>query len=175
MSDDTNGPTQQTISNINDILTNILNDDETQFTITQHTYDNVIKSSAYKKLSVANKTIVDEKLENFIVDDNDNDNDDNKLNKSCFICDNCGYNEPIPDETVVVSKSTNNIAPEYYDEKRCKDMTHIKTLPLTRNYVCVNSSCESHDDHSKREAIFFRMENTYAVRYICKSCLSSWT
>jgi len=173
ISDDANDPAQQTISNINDILTNILNDDAAQFMITQPTYENVIKSSAYKKLSVANKAIIDEKLENFIVYDENDEN--NKSNKSYFICDNCGYNENIPDETIISSKSTNNIAQEYYDEERCKEMMHIKTLPLTRNYVCVNSSCESHDDHSKREAVFFRMENTYAVRYICKSCSSSWT
>jgi hypothetical protein len=164
------------ISNINDILTKILRDDMEHSTITQHTFDNVIKSSAYKKLSSSNKIIIDEKIEKYIVvDEDDDDDDDNKSNVAYFLCDNCGYNEPIPDETIIISKSTNHSDHEQYDMERCKNMVNIKTLPLTRRYVCQNSSCESHSDHTKREAVFFRMENTYVIRYICKSCFTTWS
>ena len=91
-----------------------------------------------------------------------------------YICDNCGNREPLPEDTVLVTKSTKNNIHDNYDKKRCGDIINIKTLPITRNYVCPNDKCLSQKDHSKREAVFFRVDGTYAVRYICKCCLETW-
>lgn len=105
---------------------------------------------------------------------NNEENDDVNATMEFFRCDNCGHNEPLPEDTIIITKSSTRKIYEHYDKERCRHMINIKTLPLTRNYVCHNASCESHKDHSKREAVFFRVNNTYAVRYICKACLETW-
>lgn len=125
--------------------------------------------------SVSDDTSVSEKQNNKSEknDENDDNNDDN-TNVAYFMCDNCGHSEPLPEDTVIITKSSTRKIYEHYDKERCRHMINIKTLPLTRNYVCHNTKCESHNNHTKREAVFFRVNNTYAVRYICKACLETW-
>ena len=47
-------------------------------------------------------------------------------------------------------------------------------MPRTRRYVCINPECESHKDPTKREAVFFTMNNTYKKRYVCVTCKASF-
>jgi hypothetical protein len=92
-----------------------------------------------------------------------------------FLCSNCGYYEDIKPGTKIYSKTSAEIAQvrgqgtENYD-----DLIHSDIMPRTRRYVCVNPDCESHNDPTKREAVFFTMNNTYKKRYVCVTCKASF-
>lgn len=91
-----------------------------------------------------------------------------------FICKNCGHNEPIKEGTMIMRKIPSDTV-SYQEDMHIKnahqysDMIHNPALPRTRNYVCPNQECESHFDHKRREAVFFRVHG-YQVRYACVTC-----
>ena len=90
-----------------------------------------------------------------------------------FICNNCGYTEKIKAGTLIFSKYSNDISQSYStDDSSIMEFSDI--LPRTRKYKCPNSECVSHNDLSKREATFFRMNNNVKIKYICNACHTSF-
>ena len=85
------------------------------------------------------------------------------------ICNNCGYMKPIPEGTLIFSKVSTDIA-QSYSTSDFKDMVYSDILPRTRKYICPNTKCESHTNPQKKEASFFRMNNTFKVKYVCQTC-----
>ena len=96
------------------------------------------------------------------------------INNAYFICKNCGTYEQIIQGTLVMSKLSTEGNHDFIDNTNYKNMIHVKTLPITRNYICPNDKCSSHKEHEKREAVFFRMGTQYRIRYVCKTCQISW-
>lgn len=86
-----------------------------------------------------------------------------------FECDNCGFVKKIEPGTRIFTRASENIAQSYATDDY-KELVNSDILPVTRKYICPNSQCESHKDPTKREAVFFRLNKTYKVRYICRSC-----
>jgi len=141
-----------------------------------------IESTEYKKLTGKEKELVANALGDVLPDNNDNINK-KKLqdqakehidHKVYFICKNCGYKRKITKQTLIFTKASSDIL-ESYSGGNYNTMKYSSILPRTRKYKCPNANCESHDDSAKREAVFFRLNNTYKVKYICTACDAFFT
>lgn len=99
-------------------------------------------------------------------------NNNNKLTYS-YLCNNCGNTNPIKPESIVYTRYSPSITQNYniHHVNKMHDPTYLNT----RNYICPNNKCLSHNDPQYREAVFFRNnKNTYLITYICKHCKTSW-
>jgi predicted RNA-binding Zn-ribbon protein involved in translation (DUF1610 family) len=94
--------------------------------------------------------------------------------RAYFLCSNCGNHEEIPPGTNIVRKSVDTLYQMTDNIEKNKLYVEQKFYPRTRNYICPNDKCISNKDDSKREAIFFRIGNTYKVKYICTACYNSF-
>jgi hypothetical protein len=98
-----------------------------------------------------------------------------KMFNAYFICYNCGYNTNIEPGTVIYSNGL-DIMRENSKENislLCKD----KTLPRTKDYICINKSCISHEKSNMnlKEAIIYRLKHpSYNINYVCTLCNSRW-
>lgn len=99
---------------------------------------------------------------------------DANIQKAYYICKNCGTNEQIKPGSVIIKKTSDVQQTTYDDPQKAKNMLHAPYLPRTRKYICTNTKCISHTDHSKREAVFYRMTNSFRLRYICAACETQW-
>lgn len=135
--------------------------------------DDFVKSNAYKKLKHHQREYVYNKFQDLIPLDKKKiikeDALKQTIDKAYFICNNCGYLKPITEGTLIFSKVSSDVA-QSYSTSDIKDMVHSDILPRTRKYLCPNNKCESHNNPEKREASFFRMNNTFKVKYLCQAC-----
>lgn len=163
----------ETSINVDELINKLINDEPQEkkdvgfLTVTQITNNN-----NYKKLSVANKKKVTVNFKKIIDQTNQELAPAPIFTSAHFMCNNCGHKEPIKPGTQIIKKNYNvssNITNKDY-----KDMIHVPYIPRTRDYVCPNDKCKSHKDHTQREAVFFRMDNSYKVKYVCSSCKTSW-
>jgi DNA-directed RNA polymerase subunit M/transcription elongation factor TFIIS len=92
------------------------------------------------------------------------------------ICKNCSYFERLVGRTLVLSRmNTEATMSGVIDLSKYKYMIHDKTLPHTRDYICKNDKCESHKNHEKRNAVWFRPHmNSYSTYYGCTTCSTIW-
>lgn len=136
-------------------------------------FDDLLKSDEYKNLSVENKELVYNKIQDLKPTDIKKTTYEKNMaktsEKAYFICDSCGYLKPIDDGTLIFSRVSNDIV-QHYASSEVNDMQYSSILPRTRKYICPNTKCISHTDDSKREAVFFRLNNSYRVKYICLPC-----
>jgi len=136
--------------------------------------DELLKSGQYKKLSASNKEQIFNKTQDLLPKDKKKisnlkiDNDEQR-NIAFFVCNNCGYTKKINDGTLILSRTSDNIT-QFYKTDDYDDMVYSDIIPRTRNYVCPNKQCETHKNIGKREAIFFRMNNSFAIKYMCTFC-----
>lgn len=142
-------------------------------TITDNELENILKSDEYKKLEKEKKEYVYNKIQDLKPVEDKKTTFEKQAAKPTekvqFICDSCGYRKPIEEGTLIFSRVSSDIV-QNYTGSEIKDMKYSSILPRTRKYICPNNDCESHNDNSKREAIFFRLNNTYRVKYICLAC-----
>ena len=88
-----------------------------------------------------------------------------------FICHNCGYYSNINPGTIIYSSGSNKLEEKNNYSLLCQD----KTLPRTKDYICVNKSCKSHDKSNDKEAVFYRSNtHNYQLNYICCICKTHW-
>lgn len=92
---------------------------------------------------------------------------------SYFYCKNCGYNEKIPSPTFIFSRTTKKNNEDAYNSN-FTNLKYDNTLPNTKKYNCINKDCVTHKDPALKQAVFYRLEGTYKVRYICAICDSYW-
>ena len=89
------------------------------------------------------------------------------------ICRNCSYHEKLSETTLILSRMNTNISTAI--EEDYSYMVYDKTLPHTRDYKCKNKSCESHNNPSKKDAVWFRPKlNSYSIYYGCTTCKTVW-
>lgn len=125
--------------------------------------ENINKHPDFKKLHKNKK----DEIHNIIIELMSGNLDLNKTPNDIvayFSCKNCAYTEPITPGTKIYSKSSSYNITDYSNIK------HSDILPYTRKYTCVNKDCVSHKDPAKKEAKFFRIHNTFKVKYICLAC-----
>lgn len=93
-------------------------------------------------------------------------------NIAYFICKFCKNYEPIKPGTLIYSKNYNDVT-----VTETTDYTYDVydfTLPRTKNYICKNTKCETHNDDSLKEAILTK-NSIEQIVYICTSCSTNWT
>jgi hypothetical protein len=93
---------------------------------------------------------------------------------SYFVCKNCGFSEPIAEKTVLYKKilsSKSNM--QDMDLNKYKNMIYDATLPHTRNYICPNKECETHNG-TEKDAVFIRMKNSFRIVNVCCVCKTPW-
>lgn len=150
-----------------------LNDDD----ILDITTDTLLKNNSYKKLKPKQKELVYNTIQDLLpIKEKQILNEEGikpTNEKAYFKCKNCGFLKPISDETLIFSRVSTDIA-QSYATSDFKDMVYSDILHRTRKYDCPNDKCESHQTPSKREAVFFRRNNTFKVTYICTTCHTSF-
>lgn len=107
---------------------------------------------------------------------NESDNIQNRFNntnlKAIYICKICGHKTYINPGTILFVRPSEQIVKKYCPKNINK--IYDPTYPITSNYICPDKKCASHNDPTKRQAIFYRIPTTYDVQYICKTCTSVW-
>jgi hypothetical protein len=101
-----------------------------------------------------------------------------KKNTSKYVlkCSSCAEEFPLEPETVIYTINQKSNQLQFNDDNidlRLND----PTLPRTKDYICVNSECETNSknyDLSKKEAIFYRSNKSYHLKYACTICKHSW-
>ena len=129
-------------------------------------------SSEYKKLSSKDK----EKVYNILSDLTPESQKTIKTksnvdsqNLAFFVCTNCGFSKKIEERTKIFSRISSEVS-KNYTTNEYKGMIDSDILPRTRKYDCPNKKCETHNDPTKKEAVFQRRNNSYKLVYICTVC-----
>jgi len=155
------------------IITKIINNEGLEKTeVEKILLDDLIKDVSYKKLSSSQKELVYNKIQQMLPVDKELLQEQGGIvtpDKAYFICKNCGFLKPISDNTLIFSRVSSDVS-QSYTSSDVSEMAYSDILPRTRKYICTNDKCVSHKDPSKREACFFRMNNSYKIKYICLAC-----
>lgn len=121
--------------------------------------DSLLNNNSFKKLSESDKKIIKDKYKNVYTN-------------AFFICDNCGYKEQLSNNTIIYKNNIINddtfLLSNINTEQKINDLT----LPRTKNYICRNKNCKVKE--SDKEAVYFRISNSYQLIYICCSCNEIW-
>jgi hypothetical protein len=126
-----------------------------------------IKNKAYIKLDKKTKPLVQAKLISYYEKIED-------ITSAYYFCGICSYSKPIDAGTLIASKMNSGVTGTYMNYDKLKNRKHNKMLGYTRNYKCDNSKCVSHTDHSKREAVIYRIGGNVQAWYTCRACESYW-
>ena len=63
-------------------------------------------------------------------------------------------------------------------DEETKIKCHDPTLPRTKDFICPNSSCVNNTDSieilKNKEAVFYRNQTEYNLKYICCQCYTQW-
>lgn len=175
-SEETTSSSSKKPSDVYDILINkIMNDDDVkQSDIIKINMTELVKHPSYRKLKSTEKEYVSNMISDLIPKDQKKimEEKTDKLssdNLAYFQCNNCGFMEKITPNTLIYSKTSQEIS-QNYSVGDYKDMIYSDIIPRTKNYLCPNKTCLSHTDINKKEAVFFRRNNTYEVKYVCTVC-----
>lgn len=139
-----------------------------------HNLYDITKSTLQQVLSDSpNEISSSSKNETSLQSEKKNNSDEESKIIAAFICFNCGNQEPIKNKTLILSKIAEQ-SNDFEDVSYYKNMINAPYLPRTRKYICPNKDCISHTKHDKREAVFFRIGDSYKIRYVCTACSYSW-
>jgi hypothetical protein len=133
----------------------------------------LIKNKAFQKLDKKQKSLIQSKLASFTEKLDDATN-------AYYFCKNCMYSKIIEAGSLIVSRvggSKDLTTTKYVNFNKLKNRIHSKSLPITRNYICINDKCDTHktDKNKKdKEAVFYRLGTSMQVWYTCKACGSYW-
>ena len=91
-----------------------------------------------------------------------------------FYCKYCGNNEKISDKMFIFSRSGDSSNQTTIDSK-ILNYKYDPTLPFSKKYNCINKDCKTHTEPVLKKAVFHRIGDTYAIRYICTVCDHYWS
>lgn len=136
--------------------------------------EDITKNNAYKRLKAKQKEIIYNRIQDLLPVEKKKLLIDKPVklsdeNGAFFICNNCGFTKSMEPKTLIISRASESIA-QSYEVGDYKNMMHSDILPITRKYTCPNNECESHTDPYKKEAVFFRLNNSYKIKYLCRAC-----
>lgn len=91
-----------------------------------------------------------------------------------FRCNNCNFSKQITETTLLYQLNMDEkvVKTTSLEENEliCKD----PTLPHTHDYTCKNTSCVTHKEPKRKDAIFYKDNMSYRVNYICTLCYYNW-
>lgn len=163
-------------SNYEELINKILSNEsfDSVFNPNDFVLDDLLVSSKYTKLTREQKELIYNTIQDLLP----LDHKDKKLSESTkqytthkihYICNNCGFTKPVEPKSKIFSRESESMT-KTFKTSSIIDMKHSNILPLTRKYTCVNQSCPSHKDGTKREAMRIRLINSFEIRYLCKAC-----
>ncbi|BCS82952.1 putative DNA-dependent RNA polymerase subunit rpb9 [Cotonvirus japonicus] len=129
-------------------------------------FENMTKKNK-KKLTQIIKAID----KTFFIEEQDDESEEISSNKAYFICKYCKNYRPINAGTVIYTKNydTNEESGiENYDH-----FVYDQTLPRTKNYICKNDDCETHENPNLKEAVLTKNSGDQII-YICTVCTTHW-
>lgn len=111
-------------------------------------------------------------------------NNKDSINRLKFICYSCKYSKNLKSPTILLSDNMSFINKTDEEQPTTSITNNIvinpqnkildPTLPRTKDYVCKNKDCGSHKNDENKEAVFFRINNTYQLIYVCCVCKTYW-
>lgn len=106
----------------------------------------------------------------FFLEDKNAEEDQKADATAYFICKNCKRYVIIEPATLIYRKNygENIIEAEDYSYS-----SYDSTLPRTKNYICKNANCETHNNINIREAVITK-NITDQVVYVCTVCKLDW-
>jgi hypothetical protein len=128
-------------------------------------FDDLTKNTKYKKLTTTEQEKFNKLFEENIHTDAE------------FKCSNCNFVKEITETVLLYSFDTseNNNICQTKDLEENELITKNPILPRTHDYICKNVSCISNTTSDiKKEAVFFRCNNSFKIIYICTLCYASW-
>ena len=128
----------------------------------------MIKTDYYRALK--SKSVIKKKILGMIEDMGNSDD-----NTTFYLfCTNCGYSRSLDSGFHILSKNPEGVASihDYSDESKIRNAVHYGIYPRTREFICPNKECETHQKNNDTEAVFMRDEDTYRMIYVCTTCLS---
>lgn len=131
----------------------------------------LVEVNTYKKLSLKDKEYVYNKISDSLVKKNiqHTSNANATKKKIYFKCLTCGTHEEIKDVKLIFNSIGSDISQSYVTSD-FSNMKYSDIIPRTRKYICPNKKCPSHTNLHRREAVFFRLNNSFRVKYICLAC-----
>ena len=93
-------------------------------------------------------------------------------NKLFLKCKNCGFKEE--QKNAIVATKIYKDSGDSADNSINKYLIYDPTLPRTNKKKCPNPLCETQKNKSKQEAVFFPIDETMKLVYICKVCNTEW-
>ena len=177
-----NAETPSTVSDENDeekhltyvdeIVNKLLdNETVTNSMISNIRLDQITKSATYQDLAKKQKSQVQTKYAEIMEKIGDSIN-------AYYFCKNCLYSKPIDAKTLIIGRISAGTSANYVNIEKLQNKRHSQILPYTRNYICVNSKCDtnSNDSNKKKtkEAVFYRIGNSLQVMYTCTVCGTYW-
>ncbi len=169
----------QSGGDISDIISKILDKSPIDEEMTKNiSIGDVTNHKIYKKLPPKKKELVYNKIQDMLPVEKkkimvEKPLKPEKENLAYFVCSNCGPLKRIEAGTLIYSKKSDALS-QNYSTGNYNNMLYSDVLLHTRRYVCPNDKCVSHKDNSKRDAILFRKNNSYEVKYICVACKTSF-
>ncbi len=158
-----------------DDILNVIQGNSISNTLNNFTIDDLNKFKVFNNLDNDNKVKVFNKLIEFtdkkishVVHDNENI----AIKHSYFYCKSCGYYETIPPQTLLFSRYKNKKSS--FSSSNSIIHKFDNTLPSTKKYNCINPQCKTHSNPSSKSAVFFRIQNSYNIKYICTVCDHEW-
>lgn len=91
-----------------------------------------------------------------------------------FKCVNCNNYKIISKSISLYEINFQNNNEEKYSLEKNKLLAKDPILPRTKDYTCKNINCITHKDNSKKEAIYYKEDNSYNLKYICTVCNYGW-
>lgn len=91
-------------------------------------------------------------------------------------CSSCGSDYPLHPGTTIYSLNFRKQQSSFNDDN-LELKLYDNTLPRTKDYICPFEDCETNKkgfDLSKKEAVFYRANGTYHLKYACCNCERSW-
>lgn len=155
-----NNPYINKINSPKEFIENIINDDIYGVNEIEFNEKSLLNNSNFNNLNIDNKNDIIN-IFHYL----------KSSNISYFICYNCNNHKPLFPNTIIFKSSINNNNLKNNNKIKLKD----KTLPRTKDYICPNTSCNSHNNNLQKEAIFYRpIINQYLLHYICCVCNTEW-
>ena len=100
----------------------------------------------------------------------------NFVSKFILKCTSCGEVYHLQPETVIYSLNFNKQQSSFNDDNIDLKL-YDPTLPRTKDYICPNNDCETNKKNfntSNKEAVFYRANRSYHLKYACLNCKKSW-
>ncbi len=99
-----------------------------------------------------------------------------KKNNYIMICTNCDNKMNLEPKTIFYKISYNNLNSNNNDNlfNNIDLIINNPILPKTKNYICQNKDCSTHNDLINKKAVIYRVGDTFNTFYICCLCKNVW-